>query len=416
MEDNNPDPHFNLKSIEERLDRIEKETRPKKIEGNIIFRLLSIFKNNKEMNDEDFKSVAEDLSYVLIQKNGLLKFIQATRVGSSSEIATTLHQRFRGLSYIITNIPAIYCDPDDFYGSLCKQVILILSKGDADKQTWKLATYIFIALYEKNQSFGKAKLIKPLTDAICCKESYLTLTQSIICIHRLILSDFDKNQFIPVFPNILAIYTTLCEIVSPIKSAAKEIAIDILKYVDHSKYILDASLYNLQISSNLYSTGLIKYENEEMLTVIPNSNLNDVSMDDDIVIDKIVTAISFILDELGVEFKFDFFLILYEKGYLPYFNTCVCASLAAPMQEQISSFMINQVIQYLTSNLRRVTSDSNDSIQSMMETKNMQEEIQFMKETKIMDMENSWMLVQLVSIRIDVKDKVKPFKTLMFIL
>uniref|UniRef100_T1JSL4 RNA polymerase II assembly factor Rtp1 C-terminal domain-containing protein n=1 Tax=Tetranychus urticae TaxID=32264 RepID=T1JSL4_TETUR len=361
------------------------------------------------MNDEDFKSVAEDLSYVLIKKNGLLKFILATLVDTSFETVETMDQRFRDLSYIVTNVPAIYCDPDDFFGSLCKQVILILSTGYADRQIEQLATYIFIALYEKNQSFGKAETMKPITDAICCKESYLTLTQSIICIHRLIdLSDFDKHPFIPVFPNILAIYTLLFETASPIATAAKEIAIDILKYVDQSKYILDASLYNLKNSINLYSTGLVKIGDDEMITVIPNSNLNDVSMDDDRVLDVMVAAISAVLDECRDELKLDIYLILYEKGHLPSLNALVCISLADPMKQDLPSHIRahpNKAIPFLTSVLRRITSDSSGSIQSMMETKNMQEEIQSVQENKMLDIKifSGW--VQAVLNRFDVKDR-----------
>ena len=379
----------------------------KKIEGNEIIRLLAIC-GQKKIDSVVFNSASKDLSKILIQQNGLLNFIQATcDFDSSSQIKTTFDERFRAISFIIANMPSICCDPKDFYSSLYRQVIFILTsptKGDADKQIWKLGSYIFIALYEKKQSPGRAKLIKPIKDAILCKKSFLILTQSIICIHRLILNDFDKNQFIPVFPNILAIYTVLYETVSPIKGVAKEIVIDILKYVDQSLYILDASLYNLQSSSNLYSTGLIKYGNEEMLTVIPNSNLNDVSMNDGKFLDKMVTAILFILDELGNEFKLDFFLILIEKVHLSHLNQMVLFSLVDALQEQVSNWILdypNKAIQFLTNTLRRITSDSNDSIQSLMN----QEDEQILEKSKVLQMDSLSMLIQIVSILVESKDK-----------
>ncbi|XP_015789708.1 transport and Golgi organization protein 6-like isoform X2 [Tetranychus urticae] len=201
----------------------------------------------------------------------------------------------------------------------------------------------------------------------------------------------------------LAINTILYETVSPIKRAAKEIVIDILKYVDQSTYILATSIFNLQISINLYSTGLVKIGNEEMLTVIP-SNLNYVSVDDAKFLDKTVTAITSILDDLGNEFKLDFFLILVEKVHLSHFNQMVLFSLVDALQEQVSNWILdypNKAIQFLTNTLRRITSESNDSIQSLMD----QEEEQILEKSKLLQMDSLSMLIQIVSILVEAKDK-----------
>lgn len=356
------------------------------------------------------KEVYSFLKHILIQKNGLATFIGAT-CDFDSQIKTSLEERFRALAKIVVDLPVRRSDAENYYSSISSQVLRILASATEDANPkLKLATIIFIALYEKNKSLAEVYLMQPFKDAVCCKGcSYLTLTQSIKCIHRLIINDFDKEQFIPLFPNILVIYTILLETVSPIKSDVREIIIDMLKYVDQSIYILDAALFNLQMTSTLYTTGLVEYGNDEILTVIPSENLNDASSDDLTLCSKMITTILSILDELGNQFKLDLFLVLIEKVNLSMSKQRVLFLLVDALQEQVSNLILDypsKAIQFLTCTLRRITSDNSGSIQSSMQQEDIIEEEKILENTKILHMDSLSMLIQIVSILIEGKNKV----------
>lgn len=381
--------------------------------GNLILRLMLVLFRGKEMQKYRQK-VARSLSFLLIQRNGLLNFIRATcDLDQSSQKKTTFDQRFQALCTIITNMPALCCSFDEYFCRLSAQVIDLLICSEIDEsheKPWKLAAYLYTSLNQKRPDLGKRHLLQPLIDGILCKNLTFNVHESLVAIHHLIVSDFDKKCFLKIFPNLYFICLHLQPSVSPVKTIAVELVTDMLRFIDHSVYLLDHALSNFHMCYPLYKVGLTQLAAKNyVLSVVANDEESSSNIDLKS-LDKIIQGTLSILSSLEDEFQIDFFLVSFSKTKYSAENKLLYLSLIDSMQETFSSKILlypEKAIQFISSYLKRIALQDNSINDDLIEKEtDNYENNELKKEINILQLDSLNGILQIVTLIMEQKETV----------
>lgn len=363
--------------------------------------------------------IAQNLSYMLIRKKGLINFIAATcDLHQTSQQRTTFDQRFAALSTIITNMPALCCPLEEYFDKLAFQINQLLIYSEIDEQhekPWKLAAYLFTSFYKKHPNLGRKYLLQPLIDGILCQQtSNFTVHQSLIAIHHLVVCGFEKQKFIPIFANLLFISLHLSSSISSYKIIAAELIIDMIQFIDHSVYMLDHALSNFNFYYPLYKLDLTQFGRNDVLSIVPNEDINLVNFSHNMdikTVDIIVQEILQLICKLDDGFQIDFFLVTFSRTKYTLENKLLYLALIDSMQEHFSSKILlypGKAIQFITSYLKRISKSEDiltDSDLNGKKCDNYQNN-ELKKEINILQLDSLGGILQIVSLIIEQKNTV----------
>ncbi|XP_074598312.1 transport and golgi organization 6 [Brevipalpus obovatus] len=416
-----------FRSIEESLVEMEREAQQLVSQGprtpgyvgnshdNLILRHMLVLFRGKEMRKYR-KKVGENLSFMLIQKNGLLNFVQATcDLDQTSQKSTTFDQRFQALSTIITDMPGLCCPYEEYYQKIAHQILHLLVSSELDERfekPWKLASYLFAAFYNKNRSLGQMYLLKPIIDGIQCESSSLTITECLTGIHHLVMCDFLKSVFVQIFPNLYFITVHLMDSISPMKSLALDLVKDMMKFIEHSYYLLDQSLSKFQQFFKLYRLELVSHNKADIVSVVQN----DQSVDFDLkTVDKIVQACLNIITEMDITYQLDFFLILFAENNISSANKLLYYSLIDSLQETLSPHILShpsKAIRFIVIYLKRILGKSTNTISETVLANEESDENDFRGETLSLQISSLSSILQIISLLLEDKQRLSEEDTL----
>lgn len=261
----------------------------------------------------DMAITSENLSYLVLSKNGLLKCIQSViDMDETSQKNTTIDQRCITFGQAIVHIPKTCCPLAEFFDNISLQVFELFTsfpkkfgRTPRTLRMMKIAAAIVGEMIKRHRKYAHQFFIKRVLDSFIPPGNALAIGDAIIVVQGLLHCTFDPEYFLPVFPNLFYIACVLEGSMLQQKTQVFDVLTNLLSRTDHPQYLIDDALFAKHHLSVVYKrTDVIQF-NDEAYDV--NEEL------DFLAVDARAQLTVKLINELKSGAKMDVFLLLVDR-------------------------------------------------------------------------------------------------------